>query len=162
MTSTQITALIALLVALAIGIVWLIFWVHRGLVKGRAAAAQAADREGFFYQVRCEECGNERQASYAEATQGAMNKSKGVTAEAQVGLFDAGGTHYTSFSKKMLCPQCGRKTWQQLLNYNGHDAQALKNTANSIGPILINGAIGLVGLTAIVMVVFSIVLPFMR
>ena len=155
MTVSQIVSLI---VAFAIGLVWLIFWAHRGLVRGRAAASRAADRDGFFYQVKCEKCGAERQATYAEVTETAMSKSKSVSVEGQVGLLEAGGTHYTSFSKKLFCPQCGKKTWHQLLNYNGHDEQAFKNTANSIVPIVGNGIIGLVGLSGIVLAVFAIVM----
>ncbi len=155
MTTVQI---ISLVVALAVGVGWLVFWIHRGLVQGRAAASRAADRAGFLYHVRCEECGTERQATYAEVTATAMSRSTGYSADAQAGPVGLGATHYTSFSKKLVCPHCGRETWHQILNYNGHDDQAWKNTANSIGPLILNGAIGLVGMTAIVMVVFLAVM----
>ncbi len=148
--------IVPLIVALAVGLVWLIVWVRRGLAQGRAAASEAADRAGFRYQVRCEKCGSEHEATYAEVTATAMSKSKEVSANAQAGPIGAGATHYTYFAKKLTCPRCGRKTWHQILNYNGHDEQAWKNTANSTGPVLANAAIGLLGMTAIVMAVFEI------
>lgn len=154
----SLAQIVSLVVALAVGLVWLILWVRRGLAQGRAAASEAADRAGFLYQVRCEKCGNEREATYAEVMATAMSKSKGVTAEAQAGPIGAGATHYTYFAKKLTCPRCGRKTWHQILNYNGHDAQAVRNTASATVPLLINGAIGLAGLTAIVMAVFTTVM----
>ena len=155
MTAPQIVLIV---VAVAAGLAWLVFWVRRGLRHGRAAASRAADRAGFLYTVRCEKCGNERQARYEEVTAHAMSKSRGVSTNAQVGPIGVGGTRYTSFSKKMRCPQCGRETWHQVLNYNGHDEQAWANTANGLGPVILNGAIGLVGMTAIVMAVMAAVL----
>lgn len=155
MTTSQIVSLV---VAFAVGLAWLVFWARRGFARGRAAASEAADREGFLYHVRCEECGAERQATYAEVTATAMSKSRGVSMDAQVGPVGVGTTHYDSFSKKLLCPHCGKRTWHQILNYNGHDAQAWKNTANGIGPLLVNGIIGLAGMTAIVLAVFAAVM----
>lgn len=146
MSTLQIVILVG---ALAIGVIWAAIWAYRGWSNGRRAASEAADRAGVLYTVRCEKCGNQRQAPYSEVTAHAMSKEKSVSTKAGMGLFEVGGTYYEQFSKKMMCPRCGKETWHQLVDYHGNDAQSLANTGAAIGPILVGTAIGLAGLTAV-------------
>lgn len=150
--------ILIIIVAGIIAIVWLVFHIYGGIINGRNAVSEEAATAGFYYDVKCEICRMQRQASYLEVTEDWIRKQKSISGNANIGGIAAGGTHYLSFLKKLFCSHCQKKTWHQILNHTGHDYQALTNTRIAIVPVLKGLLIGLLGILIVGMFIWRLVL----
>lgn len=78
--------------------------------------SKATSRIGFKAHVQCEKCGFIHDVSSEEATHSYMTKFKSTTkTKIQHGAF-VNQPVYSSYAKKFYCPNCGKKTYGQVLN----------------------------------------------
>lgn len=68
--------------------------------------------------VKCEKCKIEHEATVDEFFSTHMSKTKSVVVSANVGPLGVSGTHYSYLAKKFFCPNCNKKTWSEIKNYN--------------------------------------------
>lgn len=96
----------------------LLAWVIVCAVLFVRAARRSMAASGCVGRVRCEHCGAEYEVDASELTRMGFSKSLSVTKTRREGAVLVDEPHYLRYSKKLLCPHCGRTAYAQVLNIN--------------------------------------------
>lgn len=96
----------------------LLAWVIVCAVLFVRAARRSTAVSGCVGRVRCEHCGAEYEVDASELTRMGFSKSLSVTKTRREGAVLVDEPHYLRYSKKLLCPHCGRTAYAQVLNIN--------------------------------------------
>lgn len=96
----------------------LLAWVIVCAVLFVRAARRSTAASGCVGRVRCEHCGAEYEVDASELTRMGFSKSLSVTKTRREGAVLVDEPHYLRYSKKLLCPHCGRTAYAQVLNIN--------------------------------------------
>jgi len=126
------------IVMLSLMVIWFIICTVRMIIKSKKAIREK--NVGVVYHVKCEGCEFERESDYDELMKTKFAKTKSESVSVKVGGV-AGGkvTNVRYFAKKCKCPNCGKKTWHQVLDY-------YENAKMNTAAILPNVAIWFVSL----------------
>ena len=115
--------IIEILVGPLLLLIWLIintiYWIKRikNLVKETNKDVELV--------VKCEKCQNEHTATMDDFLDTVMSKTKSITTSTNIGTLRSSYTDYKYFAKKFYCPNCNKKTWSEVKNYN---KLAIRNT----------------------------------
>lgn len=103
-------------------------------IKKSVIAARKDDK----FIVRCSECGKEHDITIEELVKVSMTKKKTYS----ISVMGNRVTNYRYFSKKMSCPYCEKKTYNEVLNYNDYKNGNLEIALPAIGKFFVTLGIG--------------------
>ena len=111
--------IIVLLVMGAVLLGWVVFCGVQYVRQSRRAMAGAH----LVAHAVCGECGSRFDVDSSELAKTFMSRSRSVTRTKVHGAALVNEPRYSSFSKKVRCPRCGREIWANVENVNELNAQ---------------------------------------